>query len=68
MKELKINSLTCELASNITVVDISLFEVTGTLKRLSDNLVLTLEGRFTNIDDVLIEAVTEELDNNGITL
>lgn len=68
MKELKIKSLTCNLASNITQVEVQIFSVNGAIKRLEDSLELEIQGRFTGIDDALIEAVTEVLEANGVML
>ena len=68
MKELKIKSLTCNLASNITQVEVQIYSITGALKMLESTIELEVQGRFTAIDDALIETVTDILETNGVTL
>ena len=68
MKKLKIKSLTCNLASNITQVEVQIYSITGALKMLESTIELEVQGRFTAIDDALIETVTDILETNGVTL
>lgn len=68
MRELKIKSLTCNLASNITQVEVQIYSITGALKMLESTIELEVQGRFTAIDDALIETVTDILETNGVTL
>ena len=50
---------------NITKVTVEVLEMMGTIQRLKDKLILTLPGRYNNIDEELMEKIDEELNKNG---
>jgi hypothetical protein len=50
---------------NLTKVTIDVLEMMGTMQRLKDKLILTLPGRYNNIDEELMQKIDEELTKNG---
>lgn len=50
---------------NITKVTVEVLEMMGTIQRLKDKLIVTLPGRYNNIDEELMEKIDEELSKNG---
>lgn len=68
MIKLNIKSLETDLTSNITTVTVELFETNGIFTKLKETLRFDLVGRYTSIDEALIEKVTETLTANGIAL
>lgn len=50
---------------NITKVTVEVLEMMGTIQRLKDKLIVTLPGRYNNIDEELMEKIDEELIRNG---
>lgn len=50
---------------NITKVTVEVLEMMGTIQRLKDKLIVTLPGRYNNIDEELMEKIDEELNRNG---
>lgn len=62
-----IKSLECNLASNITKVTFDITEQVGSLTRVKDTLSVEIEGKFTAIDDVLIEQIVDLLAANGVS-
>jgi len=50
---------------NITKVTVEVLEMMGTIQRLKDKLIITLPGRYNNIDEDLMEKIDEELTKNG---
>lgn len=50
---------------NITKVTVEVLEMMGTIQRLKDKLIVTLPGRYNNIDEELMEKIDEELNKNG---
>jgi hypothetical protein len=50
---------------NITKVTVEVLEMMGTIQRLKDKLIITLPGRYNNIDEDLMEKIDEELNKNG---
>jgi hypothetical protein len=44
---------------------VEVLEMMGTIQRLKDKLIITLPGRYNNIDEDLMEKIDEELNKNG---
>ena len=65
---IEIRSLECNLASNQTIVGFDLTEVTGPITRVKETMKVTIEGKFTVIDDAVIEQLTELLEANGVVV
>lgn len=68
MIKLNIKSLETDLTSNVTTVTVELFETNGVFTKLKETLRFDLTGRYTSIDDELMEKVRETLTTNGIAL
>lgn len=62
-----IKSLECNLASNITKVTFDITEQVGPLTRVKETLSVEIEGKFTAIDDILIEQIVDLLAANGVS-
>lgn len=52
---------------NLTKVTVEVLEMMGTMQRLKDKLIVTLPGRYNNIDEELMQKIDEELFKNGYT-
>lgn len=52
---------------NLTKVTVEVLEMIGTMQRLKDKLIVTLPGRYNNIDEELMQKIDEELFKNGYT-
>ena len=50
---------------NLTKVTVEVLEMMGSIQRLKDKLIITLPGRYNNIDEELMEKIDEELNRNG---
>ena len=61
-----IKALECNLASNQTTVTFDLTETIGPITRVKETMRVTIEGKFTAIDDAVIEQVAELLEANGV--
>jgi hypothetical protein len=62
-----IKSLECNLASNVTKVTFDITEKLGPITRVKETLTLDIEGKHTTIDDVLLEQISEILEQQGLS-
>lgn len=62
-----IKSLECNLASNVTKVTFDITEQLGPITRVKETLTLEVEGKYTTIDDVLLEQISEILEQQGLS-
>jgi hypothetical protein len=62
-----IKSLECNLASNVTKVTFDITEQLGPITRVKETLTLDIEGKYTTIDDVLLEQISEILEQQGLS-
>lgn len=63
---IEIKSLECNLASNQTTVTFDITEIVGPITRVKETMKITVTGKFTSIDDAVVEQVIEVLEANGV--
>lgn len=61
-----IKALECNLASNQTTVTFDITEQLGPITRVKETMKVVVEGKFTTIDDAVVEQVIEVLEANGV--
>jgi hypothetical protein len=63
---INITGLSVNYYEDVTKVTVEVYEMIGTIERLKDKLIITLPGKYQNIDDHLVEMVEKELTKNNL--
>lgn len=64
---INIVSISTNSISNTTKIVLEVFETKGTVERQIDKLIVTLTGRYDNINEELRNLIDAELKKNGFT-
>lgn len=62
---LNITNVSINFFEDITKVTVEVYEMRGSIERLKDKLLITLQGKYQQIDDVLLDMVEKEMTKNG---
>jgi len=62
----KITGFATDYYTNTTEVSVEILEMSGTITKVRDLLKVKIQGRYETINHGLLEAVYEELRNNGL--
>jgi hypothetical protein len=63
---INITGLSVNYYEDVTKVTVEVYEMIGTIERLKDKLIITLPGKYQNIDEHLVEMVEKELTKNNL--
>lgn len=62
---IQVTNISVNYLENVTKVTLEIYTMQGTIEKLKDKLILTLPEKYNSIDDVLMEAIGNELTKNG---
>jgi hypothetical protein len=62
---LNITNVAVNYFEDVTKVTVEVYEMRGSIERLTDKLLITLQGKYQQIDDVLLDIIGKEMIKNG---
>jgi len=63
---IKVMALNVNYVENLTTVRIQITEQVGKIERIKEELLIPLVGKYETIDEALMEAIFEQLDESGL--
>jgi hypothetical protein len=62
---LNITNVAVNYFEDVTKVTVEVYEMRGSIERLTDKLLITLQGKYQQVDDVLLDIIGKEMIKNG---